>query len=57
MEAVGKNTRVYFGIKKNEQETEEGNDIETIASTEQEVPQSEEEKEEYINICNDLDQM
>ena len=57
VEAVGKNTRVYFGIKKNQQETEEGNDIETIASTEQEVPQSEEEKEEYINICNDLDQM
>jgi hypothetical protein len=24
----------------------------TIASTEQEVPQSEEEKEEYINICS-----
>ena len=57
-EGAGKNTRVYFGIKKNEQETEEeGNDIEPVASTEQEQPQSEEKKEEYINICNDLDQM
>ena len=58
VEGAGKKTRVYFGIKENEQETaEEGIDIEPIASTEQEQPQSEEKKEEYINICNDLDQM
>eukprot|EP01045_Picozoa_sp_COSAG04_P032181 COSAG04_NODE_6222_length_1380_cov_56.211553_1_plen_226_part_00 len=57
-EGAGKNTRVYFGIKENTQETvEETNDIVPIASTEQEEPQAEGVKEEYINICNDLDQM
>ena len=56
VEGAGKKTRVYFGIKVNDQETaEETNDI--VPSTEQEEPQSEEKKEEYINICNDLDQM
>ena len=56
-EGAGKKTRVYFGIKENEQETaEEGNDIEPIASTEQEEPPAEAEKEEYINICNELDE-